>query len=185
MNQTMKIKPIFLVAFFLLTIETMAQKAINKVSVNELELNTALTQHEEDLRLITGDEEIYMKYPNLRENVLKNIENGIREGLYGGYTYDVVNGVRASRTTFFFYQGELYKVRWFFLRNQHADLEDKVAKLNAFLEEKYGPTTEEGFLTLMAWKGKGKYLQSFFDEENEFQIEYRDEKIHRKVEALN
>jgi hypothetical protein len=161
-----------------------AQKTISKIPVNELSLNTSLSQYESDLRLITGYEEIYKNFPNLQENVFKNIDNGVREGLYGGYKYDLVDGIRASRTTFFFFKDELYKIRWFFLRNENPDLEDKVEQLNKFLKEKYGPTTEESFLTLNAWSGKGRYLQTFFDEENEFQIEYRDEKIHKKVEKI-
>lgn len=175
---------ILIQAMFLIGLSANAQKAINKVSVNALELNTPLIQYGGDLRLITGEEAIYQNYPNLKENVLKSIANGIQEGLYGGYEYDSIDGIRASRTTFFFYNEKLYKVRWFFLRNEHPDLEEKIDRLNTYLLDKYGPTTEEGFLTLNAWKTKKRYVQSFFDEENEFQIEYRDEKVHRIVEKL-
>ncbi len=162
-----------------------AQKEINKKSVNELELNTPLSQYETDLRLITGEEEIYENYPNLKENVKKNIANGIREGLYGGYRYNGINGIPASRTTLFFYKDELYKVRWFFQRNQHPDLQGVVDQINGYLTGKYGEADGTGSLAFWYfWRSKKRFLQSFFDEENEFQIEYRDEKIHKAVEKL-
>lgn len=160
-----------------------AQNAINKIAVNELELNTPLSKYEIDLRLFTGDEEIYRNYPNLQENVKKNIENGIREGLYGGYNYNGVNGIPASRTTLFFYKEELYKVRWFFLKDEFRDLDQLATDTNQFLKKRYGAGEEHipGLLTV--WQSKKRYLQAFSDE-NEFQIEYRDEKIHRIVEKL-
>lgn len=175
----------FLILAFVISFSTHAQKAINKSSVNEIVLNTSLTQYEGDLRLITGEEEIYKNFPNLRENVLKNLENGIREGLYGGYTYNVINEIPATRTTFYFYNEELYKVRWFFLRDHHSDLETVVDQINDFLVKRYGEADRSGSLAFWyVWRSKKKYLQSFFDEENELQIEYRDEKIHQIVEKL-
>ncbi|MEP5614061.1 MAG: hypothetical protein ABJP45_17545 [Cyclobacteriaceae bacterium] len=160
-----------------------AQKAVNKIPVNELELNTPLSRYEEEIFLITGEEEIYRSNENLRQNVLKNIENEIREGLYAGYTSNVIAGITASRTTLFFYKEELYKVRWFFLPEDHPDLAAKAHQLDRFLTEKYGPGDEQIPGLLKVWETKKRYLQSF-SEETEFQIEYRDEKIHKVVETL-
>lgn len=169
--------------FLALSSTLFSQKSVNKVSVNELELNSLVSQFDDDLFLITGDEEIYKENQNLRENVLENIANGIREGLYDGYKYSAIDGVRASRTTLFFYNDELYKIRWFFLKQDLPDFEQKAAQLNKFLAEKYGEGEEQipDFLTV--WQGKKRYLQSF-SEESDYQIEYRDEKIHEKVEKL-
>lgn len=160
-----------------------AQKSISKTPVNELELNSLVSQFDDDLFLITGEEEIYKENQNLRENVLKNIANGIREGLYDGYKYSAVDGIRASRTTLFFYNDELYKIRWFFLKQDLSGFEQKTEQLNKFLAEKYGEGDEQipGLLTV--WEGKKRYLQSFA-EESDYQIEYRDEKIHQAVEKL-
>lgn len=173
----------FIFFTFLFVLGARAQKGINKVPVNELELNSSVSDFEYDVFLITGEEEIYASNPNLRENVLRNIANGIREGLYDGYKHSTVDGVRASRTTLFFYKDELYKVRWFFLKQDLADFEQKAKQLNSYLTEKYGPGDEQipDFLTV--WQGKKRYIQSF-SEESDFQIEYRDEKIHEKVEKL-
>ncbi|MEP1095419.1 MAG: hypothetical protein ABJG78_09935 [Cyclobacteriaceae bacterium] len=166
-----------------LTFSANAQKTINKIPVNELELNVPLSTYEPELFLITGEEEIYKNNENLRQNVLRNIEKGIREGLYAGYTLNVVGGITASRTTLFFYKEELYKVRWFFLPQDHPDLAEKADRLDTFLTEKYGPGDEQIPDLLKVWQSKKRYLQSF-SEETEFQIEYRDEKIHRIVEGL-
>ena len=173
----------FILVLLMISFSTDAQKAINKISVNELELNTALSQYESELRLITGDEEIYRNYPNLQENVKRNIANGIREGLYGGYRYNGINGIPATRTTLFFYKDELYKVRWFFLKEEFSDLDQLAVDLNQFLNEKFGEGEEQIPGLLNVWQSKKRYLQAFSDE-NEFQIEYRDEKIHRIVEKL-
>lgn len=173
----------FILILLTLSLSADAQKTINKLPVNALELNTALIQYEQDLRLITGDEEIYRNYPNLQENVKKNIENGIREGLYGGYKYNGINGVPATRTTLFFYKEELYKVRWFFLKDEFRDLDQLAIDLNQFLNERYGTGEEQIPGLLNVWQSKKRYLQAFSDE-NEFQIEYRDEKIHQIVERL-
>lgn len=168
---------------FFLSLSAQAQKKINKIPVNELELNTHLSVYESDLFLITGEEEIYATNPNLKKNVLRNISWGIREGLYGGYTLNVVDGLRASRTTLFFYKEELYKVRWSFLSQDHPDLKMKASQLGTYLEKRYGSSEEQIPGVLQVWESKKKYLQSF-SEYTEFQIEYRDEKIHRLVEQL-
>ncbi|MEQ9402421.1 MAG: hypothetical protein RIM99_02445 [Cyclobacteriaceae bacterium] len=160
-----------------------AQKSINKLPINELELNTNLSAVESDLFLITGEEDIYANNPNLRENVHRNIANGIREGLYAGNEFGLVNGIMASRITLFFYNEELYKVRWFFLQEDYSDLSDKSSKLVKFLENKYGIPDEQIPQILRVWQGKKRYVQTF-SEETEFQIEYRDEKIHKVVEKL-
>ncbi len=172
-----------ILAFLVVGFSSSAQKIINKTPVNELELNTSLSQYRNDLRLITGDEEIYRNYPNLKENVKKNIANGIREGLYGGYAYDKIDGIPASRTTLFFYKNELYKVRWFFLKSELRNFEEVQSELTQYLKDKFGPGEEQIPELLNVWQTKKRYLQAFSDE-NEFQIEYRDEKIHRAVEKL-
>lgn len=174
---------LLLLALLVFNLSAAAQKTINNTPINDLKLNTSLSQYDNDVRLITGYEEIYANFPNLKENVLKNISNGIREGLYGGFLYNGIDGIPSSRTTLFFYNEELYKVRWFFLASDNANLENVATQLNKYLEKLYGPGDEQIPGLLKVWQTKKRYIQSFSDE-TEFQIEYRDEKIHQKVEKL-
>lgn len=176
-------KSCLLAVLVIFTMQLSAQKKINTVPINKLELNTPLSQYRSELFLITGNEDIYLENPNLRENVLQNIAKGIREGLYDGYDFSVVNKVRASRTTFFFYKEELYKVRWFFLKSDFPDLAEKSAQISAFFEATYGSGDEQIPDFLKVWETKKRYLQTF-SEDTAFQIEYRDEKIHQVVESL-
>jgi len=172
-----------ILVFLIATFSVSAQKEVSKIPVNELELNTPLSMYEQDVFLLTGEEEFYRENENLRQNVLRNIEKGIREGQYAGYTASVIDGIKASTTTLFFYKEELYKVRWSFLPLDHPDLAANEDQLDRFLTEKYGPGDEQIPDLLKVWQSKKRYLQSF-SEEYEFQIEYRDEKIHTLVEAL-
>ena len=158
-----------------------AQRKVNRIPVNDLELNTSMSQYE--VFLISGDEEIYDKYPKLRKNVLKNISNGIREGLYAGYTFNKIENFQASRTTLFFHKEQLFKVRWFFQKAEFPNLEEVSQQLTTYLGERYGPGKEQIPGLLKSWKGRKRYLQ-YFSDETEFQIEYRDEKIQKKVDKL-
>lgn len=170
-----------ILVFLFATLSVSAQKKVNKTPVNDLELNTPMSQYE--VLLISGDEEIYAKYPELRKNVVKNISDGIREGLYAGYTFNKIEKFQASRTTLFFYEEELFKVRWFFQKKEFPNLEEVSEQLTAYLEERYGEGKEEIPGLLKSWKGRKRYLQ-YFSDENELQIEYRDEKIQKKVDKL-
>lgn len=182
MNTLLKIQSI-LIALLAVGM-SQAQQSLNKVPPNDLELGVYLDSFNDfELFLITGEEEIYQTNKNLKENVLRNIKNGIREGLYDGYNLSLINGKRASRTTLFFFKGELYKARWFFNNSEHGNIEKLGQSVNELFEKNYGEATEGIPGVFLNWSTKKKYLQTFL-EENEFQVEYRNEKIHKAVEKL-
>jgi hypothetical protein len=52
---------------------------------------------------------IYQRDSSLRNSILNNIKNEIREGIYTGNTLNTINQIPASKTIFFFYQGKLFK----------------------------------------------------------------------------
>ncbi len=176
-------KTLLFISLFTISGDIIGQQSINKVSVNGLELNTQLDRYRNTVFLLTGDETAYANYPNIRQNVLKNITNGIREGVYNGDSHSMVDGKRATRTTMFFYKEELYKVRWSFQVEYYQNLEELAGEVNDFFLKRYGSNSTEIDSMMKAWEGRKRYLQTFLDE-SEFQIEYRDPKIHKKVEKL-
>ncbi len=157
---------------------------IDEIPVNEAELNTPVTAYSSDIELITGNEDIYFEYEWLRNSVLKNIANGIREGVYVGSKHNIINDIKASKTTFFFYRDKLYKIRWFYKKSDYVGINDIANKLDDFLIARFGKTNDKGFLTSKVWRGREKYLQSFLEEGEEYQIEYRDMIIHETVRQL-
>ena len=162
------------------------QSELLDAPVEGLKLGDPLTDFSESVYLLTGDEELYQQYDWLKESLLKNIENGIREGLYTGSGLDIIAGKRASKMTLFFYKEELYKVRWSFDKIGYSDPQKAGKELDTVLVDKYGPTTDEqpyGPYVLRIWKGDTYYMQSLGDED-EYQIEYRNELVHQEVEAL-
>ena len=133
--------------------------------------------------LITGEESMYQKYEFLKKTVLENIEKGIREGIHQGSEYNVVFGEKATKTTFHFYQGELFKIRWSFTSARYPNLPEVANKLNQQITNQFGNPYEEIALMMNVWNGDKNYLQTFYDEQ-EFQIELRDKKINTIVENL-
>jgi len=160
------------------------QSKLSPPPVEGVALNTPLANYEKSVYLITGKEDIYQKYDWLKESIQNNIKNGIREGIYQGNTLDIVDGNKASKMTLFFYKEALYKVRWSFSKSDYSDLKAASVKLDNYLTDKYGKITELGFYDMKIWRDEKVYLQSLGDAD-EYQIEYRDEKTHLIVEALN
>ncbi|GEM_PF-878560 len=181
----LNIKLLPLLLFMFVSFFSFSQSGIDTDPVNSIELNTQLEKYHDQIYLITGEESIYQQHEWLKASLMKNIENGIREGNYikEGSLCDI-DGLRASKTTLIFYNHELYKVRWLFRKEDHPDLNALSNDINNFFITKYGKVSEKGFLGMQIWHGKKNYLQTFL-EENEFQIEYRDDKIHEIVEALD
>lgn len=180
-SQIMKI--LFLLITLNLPWELVGQKTnVDKTPVNSLNLGSPISDFKGQVNLLTGNEEIYQKNEWLRESLLKNIRNGIREGYYTG-EHSYVNGLLASRTTLIFYNDELYKIRWSFDVYDFPRLQETGPRLNDFLASKYGPGKEDEIFILNIWQARKNYLQSFLDD-TEYQIEYRNRRIHKKVEAL-
>lgn len=115
--------------------------------------------------------------------MLKNIENGIQEGLYGGSEFNKINEKEATQTTFYFYQNKLYKIRWSFFRNAIADFNSVIQNIDEYIHTKYGPPTEKGITGMSIWRSNNLFLHTF-QELNEYQIEYRDEVIHDYLRKL-
>lgn len=162
------------------------QSKLAKAPAEGLKLGDPMADFSESVYLLTGDEDLYRQYDFMREALLKNINNGIREGIYVGETTDLIEDKKATKLSLFFYKEELYKVRWLFIKNDYPDIESLTQSLDQFLENKYGSPTEVipiGPYELKTWKDTPYYLQSMGDEE-EYQIEYRNELVHQKVEAL-
>ena len=169
----------FLIAAFF----SEAQKSINKIPFNNIGLGSGIEAFSGEVFLFTGDEDIFDGNPNLKENVLRNISKGIEEGIYFGYELHKIAGIEATRFTLFFYQRKLYKARWSFQKNSVANFNQSISKIKNHIVKTYGQGKEEIPELLRIWETKKKYLQ-LFSEEEEIQIEYRDPKIHEKVELL-
>lgn len=161
-----------------------AQDKSKPIQLLEVELHTEIGFYGDDFVLLTGEESIYLEHDWLRKSLLKNIADGIREGEYIGSDYNTINEVKASKTTFYFYNDKLYKVRWFFYPYEYSDITALAEELNRYLERKFGNGKDEKFIPLKVWNGNRNYLQSFMDDQ-EFQIEYRDAITHDIVRKLN
>ena len=162
------------------------QSKLASAPVEGLKLGDPMADFSESVYLLTGEEDIYQQYDWLRKALLKNIKNGIREGIYVGSSMDKVQDQKATQLTLFFYQKELYKVRWSFKKEDFSDLTALGETLDQFIETKYGPTSEVRPYASYEWKiwqDDTYFLQSLGDED-EYQIEYRNETIHQVVEVL-
>ena len=179
----MKTLSISLSIIFWVAYQLPAQKRIDNTFDDRIRLETPLNAYEKDLYLLTGNEEIYFDHPHLRENIKKNIERGIREGIYTGSELNYVNGLKAGKMTLFFYQEKLYKVRWFFDKISHANLSEVAKQLNDYLENNLGKATDEAFVFMKVWNEPKYYLQTFLEDE-EFQIEYRNQRVHELIRNL-
>ena len=169
-----------------------SKQSLENSPVKGISLNSPLTSYEKSLYLITGDESVYKKYASVRESLLNNIRNGIREGIYQGNKLDIIEGNKASKMSLFFYKKELYKVRWSFGKKEYPNLGELTKNINDYFLNKYGKVTDNmsgsmgpgDYYDQRVWTDQKIFLQMFGDPD-QLQIEYRDEQIHQKVEALN
>lgn len=171
-----------IVLFLFFGLQLYAQSKIDTDPLNGIRLNTNIEDYSESIYLLTGEESLYKKYDWLKVSLEKNIERGIREGLYRGDKLNYINKIAAVKTTVYFYNNKLFKVRWTFKNNEGA-LEEISEDIHNYLVEKYGPVNSETMFGMKVWKGEENYLHTFL-ESSEFQVEYRDQKIHQAVESL-
>lgn len=162
-----------------------AQSSVDDTAPNELQLGSQLSDLKAQLYLITGDEDIYSRYDWLKASVKKNIANGIREGVYRGSKYAKLSSEKASKTTLFFFENALFKVRWDFDKADFEDLKAVSTQLNVFLKQRYGEGKPEnvGPFKMLVWEAEQHYLQIFEDSES-IQVEFRNKALQKTVDGL-
>ena len=161
-----------------------SQNAVDSISFNSIKLGQHISEFENNFYYISGNEAIYQRDSSLRNSILNNIKNEIREGIYRGNTLNTINQIPASKTTFFFYQGKLFKIRWDFRKSDFDEFEAVSKSLNSYLLKTLGKITGEEFGLMLFWEGRNNYLQSFADTDL-FQIEFRNKDTHSIVTQLN
>jgi len=170
--------------FFSFIYSSYSQNQLDKENgLNKVKLNHTLQHYQESLYLITGDESLYRNNDWLRKSVKRNIEKGVREGIYKEHSHLFVAGKKASKLSLIFYKDELYKIRWSFLKEDHANLKNLAKTINDALIENFGSPNDQPFSEMMVWEESKNHLQTFLDE-REFQIELRDNQIENTVKNL-
>ena len=169
--------------YLLVSYITFHQSTLDEPPFGGFKLGSPLNELRSDFYIITGEEELYQRNEFLKKSIKRNINIGIEEGVYRGSDLNKIHNKRASKTTFFYFKNSLYKVRWSFDKRDFDNPRQVGKKIDSFLTQKYGPNTEIGAFGMLVWKDDTYYLQSLGDTQ-EYQIEYRNEIIHQKVEAL-
>ncbi|MGY6744297.1 MAG: hypothetical protein ACXIUQ_16275 [Cecembia sp.] len=170
--------------FLILCYETFGQQKIDEIiSLNGLSLGSHLDELKNNLYLITGKETIYQNNPFLAKTMASNIEKGIKEGIYEGNTYHIINGSKTSDMRLYFFNNELFKIRWNFHKKEIQDLKNFFRDLKTYFEKNYGEYSDSIFEDTFIWQGKANRLQLFMDNDV-IQIEFRNESIENKIKSL-
>lgn len=151
-------------------------------AINGVKLNSDISELKEHIYLITGNESVYQRYKFMQRSVLQNIEKGIREGIYEGNIHHTIYGHKATKTTFYFYKGELFKIRWFFSKSRYEDLSKLRDELIKEISKVFGEPRHDIVLDMKIWEGRKNHLQTFLDE-REFQVELKDRRFARLTET--
>jgi hypothetical protein len=168
----------------LISPELLAQESIDKVkSINGLKLGSTLASLQSELQLITGKETVYQNNPFLAESLKRNLEAGIKEGIYQGHPLRIINGVEAHDLRLIYLSGLLYKCRWTISKRDLPNMEGGFKDFIIFFNKKFGPPTEKIFNDAFIWEGDiNKLTISYLD--GSIQIEWKDNIIEKKAVQL-
>jgi hypothetical protein len=147
-------------------------------------LGSQLSSFGSEVVLITGEEEWYNEYPELKQSLLNNRDKGLEEGFYTGSHWSTVNKNKATKINFYFFQDKLYKIRWTYHRLDYPELESLSEETDAYFESLLGEPNGQSHFGNMIWKTEGLFLQTFLDIAD-YQIELRVDSIHQVVNSLN
>jgi hypothetical protein len=152
-------------------------------AINELNLGESLGVLSSSLYLITGKETVYQQNPWLAQSFLRNLDRGLREGIYEGNTLQILNGRKASDMRVHFFKERLFKIRWTFDRKDFRNLPEVFAEFKEYFQKRYGPTTDTIFDDTFIWEGNTNRLQLFMDEKS-IQVEFRDQVTEKTIQKL-
>jgi hypothetical protein len=177
-------KHLLLVLITLVSTNLFAQSVDKSVELNGITLGASQAEFDEELFLITGDEQAYQDAPSLQYTLKRKIRLGIRDASYQGSNYRKFGNYEAAYITMQFYEGKLFKVQWTF-RNKVTLMETYNYLVDTYAD-KFGASKEEVFddFRQVEWQGKTKYVQVFMDKNSDVTLVYEDAKVAKKVQKI-